>query len=175
MGKLRDLHERIHQAQPRVREFPGLQIPPSSPSIPPQADLGKLGAAEPQCHGNSQPIPALALDRSRSILRFPRSARRTPGEGDSTFVTIIHLIEFQLAGTGDGGSGCIRGKGELVGIYVTKTNFRGSACRNILEVSMRGLPVFSAFGFVFNSWHFLIYFFLNSGDVEQRGARIWAG
>lgn len=54
------------------------------------------------------------------------SHRRAPGEGNFTFVTIIHLIEFQLAGTGDGGSGRVGGEGELLVFYVAENNFQGS-------------------------------------------------
>lgn len=97
--------------------IPGLQSqdstsPPAPTQFLPQADFGKqFGLSEPwefpahPCHG-SWTAPGASLP-----LLFPRSPRCVPGEGDSTFVTIIHLIEFQLAGTGDGSSGCIKKEG----------------------------------------------------------------
>lgn len=61
------------------------------------------------------------------VTASPRpSHRREPGGGAGTFVTIIHLIEFQLARAGDGGSHRVGGRGELVVFHVAENNFQGS-------------------------------------------------
>lgn len=78
--------------------------------------MGKAGSRE---HPYVPPFPAAAAGVSH---------RHVLGEGNFTFVTIIHLIEFQLAGTGDGGCWRVGGKGELVVFYVAENNFQGSGC-----------------------------------------------
>lgn len=61
--------------------------------------LGRAGSRE---HPYVPPFPAV-------------TARASPccalGEGNFTFVTVIHLIEFQLGGIGDRGSGGMGGQG----------------------------------------------------------------
>lgn len=64
----------------------------------------------------------------RDLCPHPRSlplaiSLLCAGGGDCTFVTIIHLIDFQLAHAGDGSSHCT---GDLVVFHVAENNFQGS-------------------------------------------------
>lgn len=64
----------------------------------------------------------------RDLCPHPRSlplaiSLLCAGGGDCTFVTIIHLIDFQLAHAGDGSS---HRAGDLVVFHVAENNFQGS-------------------------------------------------
>lgn len=76
---------------------------PAPAQFPPQADFWEAWT--------SFKLSAMGIPSSSPPWPWPdpgaslHPTLSPPGEGDPTFVTIIHLIDFQLGGSGDGGSG----------------------------------------------------------------------